>query len=205
MTRWYLIAGLVVATFLAFWGLEYEELLQPNLPPELSDRPNLYLENARISQFGSHGLHQYTISSKAISQHAATGHSTLVEPSLTFLQPGESAWYIYSKLGEIKRHLSSQNAPPSDAMGPRTSIHFTGQVRLSRGRNNQTLMELHGESLTIFPELKRVESNEPVIIKTSSSNVRAASFECDLEQNFLQLRSSTDQRVHFVILPKTRI
>jgi len=205
MIRWYLIAGLVVATFFAFWGLESEETLHRTLPPELSDRPSLYLENARISQFGSHGLNRYTISSKAISQHTATGHSTLVQPSLTFHQPGESPWYINSELGEIKRHLSAQNAPPGDAIGPGTSIHFTGQVRLSRGRNNQTLMELQGESLTIFPELKRVESNEPVIIETSSSNVRAASFECDLEQNFLHLRSSTDQRVHFVILPKNRI
>jgi lipopolysaccharide export system protein LptC len=124
---------------------------------------------------------------------------------LTFHQPGESPWYIYSELGEIKRYSSAQNAPPGDAIGPGTSIHFTGQVRLSRGRDNQTLMELQGESLTIFPELKRVESNEPVIIETSSSNARAASFEFDLEQNFLQLRSSTDQRVHFIILPKTRI
>ena len=205
MIRWYLIAGLVVATFFAFWVLESEEMLHRTLPSELSDRPNLYLENARISQFGSHGLNQYTISSKAIGQHGATGRSTLVQPSLTFYQPGESPWYIYSDLGEIERYSSAQNAPAGDAAGPGTLIHLTGQVRLSRGLDNQTLMELHGESLTIFPELKRVESKEPVIIETPSSNARAASFECDLEQNFLQLRSSTDQRVHFVILPKTRI
>ena len=33
MIRWYLIAGLVVATFFAFWGLEAEETLHLTLPP----------------------------------------------------------------------------------------------------------------------------------------------------------------------------
>ena len=205
MMRWGLIAGLIVVVFSALPALETEDISQIALPPELSDRPNLYLENARMSQFDSLGLNQYTLSSDAISQHAATGQSTLLQPSLTFHQPGESSYHIHSQLAVIESNLGTENMAPDSRIGPEQSIHFTDQVQLSRDSHNQDLIKVRAGSLWMFPQLKRVESNGPVIIETSSVNARAASFEYDLEQNYLQLRSSNEQRVHVVILPKTRI
>lgn len=205
MMRWYLAAGFMVAIFVVLWGLEIQEVRQRVLPRELSELPNLYLENANVSEFNSAGLSQYTLSSDAISQHTATGRSTLVRPSLTFHQPGESPWHIDADLGVIEGNVSDVGSLPDDKVGSTPSIRFTGQVRLSRRDNDQEFIEFRSESLRIFPELKRVESNEPVMIETSSSNARAAGFECDLEQNYLQLRSSTKQRVHVVIHPQTRI
>ncbi|MEE3279963.1 MAG: LPS export ABC transporter periplasmic protein LptC [Pseudomonadota bacterium] len=205
MMRWHLVAGLMIAIFFAFWSPETDEISQSDLPPELSDRPNLYLENAKVSQFDSVGFIQYKLSSKAISQHVGTGRSTLLQPSLTFRQPGDFTWHIYSQLGVIESNLSAQNIAPNGTIHSEQSIHFTDHVRLSRDGNSQASIELHARSLWMFPQLNRVESNGPVIIKTPSISARAASFECDLEQNYLQLGSSNEQRVHLVILPKTQI
>ena len=205
MIRWYVIGGLVATGFFAFNGIKAKDMLQSPLTRELSERPNLYLENAIMNEFSSLGLNEYTISSVEIRQDAATGQSTLIRPFLTFHEPGNNPWYMHSELGVFGLQKMNQTTATKGVISSKQSIHLSGQVRLSRSGDDSAFIRLRSNSMTIFPELKRVQSNDPVIIETSSSNVRAASFECDLEQSHMQLRSSIDQRVHVVIHPKTRI
>ena len=87
MIRWYVIGGLVATGFFAFNGIKAKDMLQSPLTRELSERPNLYLENAIMNEFSSLGLNEYTISSVEIRQDAATGQSTLIRPFLTFHEP----------------------------------------------------------------------------------------------------------------------
>ena len=205
MIRWYVIGGLVATGFFAFNGIKAEDMLQSPLTRELSERPNLYLENAIMNEFSSLGLKEYTISSLEMLQDAATGQSTLIRPSLTFDEPGNHPWYMYSELGVFRPQKMNQSTATKGVISSTQSIHLSGQVRLSRSGDDSAFIRLRSNSMTIFPELKHVQSNDPVIIETSTSDVRAASFECDLEQSHMQLRSSIDQRVHVVIHPKTRI
>ena len=205
MIRWYAIGGLVVTAFIAFNGMDSEKIFQNPLSRELPERPYLYVQNARMNEFNSFGLNQYTISSVGIRQDTATGQSTLIRPSLTFHEPGKNPWYVNSERGIFDLEHIDQSTARAGVVSSKGSIHLDGKVRLSRSGDARTFIRLQSSSMTIFPELKRVQSSDPVIIATSSSDVRAASFECDLEQNHLQLRSSIDQRVHVVIHPKTHM
>ena len=205
MIRWYVIGGLAVTVFFAFNGMKTKEISQSPLSRELSERPSLYLENAVMNEFDSLGRNEYTISSVEIRQNAATGQSTLIRPFLTFHAPGNAPWYMHSELGVFGLQKMNQTTATKGVISSKQSIHLSGRVRLSRSAGDPAFIRFQSNSMTIFPGLKRVQSNDPVIIETSSSNVRAASFECDLEQSHMQLRSSIDQRVHVVIHPKTRI
>ena len=100
MIRWYLIAGLVVATFFAFWGLESEEMLHRTLPPELSDRPNLYLENARISQFGSHGQNHVRLAECNIDIATTEIKQSRVDLETKFGHPIEHFCYPYGNYND---------------------------------------------------------------------------------------------------------
>ena len=62
MIRWYVIGGLVATVFFVFNGIKTQEILQSTLTRELSERPNLYLENAIMNEFSSLGLNENTIS-----------------------------------------------------------------------------------------------------------------------------------------------
>lgn len=190
------------------------------LPPELQEEPDFYVEDARIEQYGADGALEYDLESVAIS-HFENEHLTrLSRPRLQLYEQPNPPWRARANFGYIRSQAAEkQSATDTDADSDvdaataaqptvvpmagaaQDQIFLREDVRLEQAFADGTFLELKTDALYVYPDRQFAQTDRAVIIDTEMSRTTAASFEGQLDTNWIRLTSSTDQRVHIIVLP----
>jgi len=219
-----LLLWLIFNSELITTRVKSENKARKPLPPELEGEPDVFMENATITQFSSNGTPKYQLYSQQL-RHFEQEHLTrMVEPKMTLYAKQETStdannkmqgkpnppWIIQSKHGYIRQRLISAAAAPKQTSEIAGSSQLTNHqeivflrenVKLSRAASSSTGMVLSTQTLYVYPHRQFAETDQPVTIDSRMGRTRAAGFTGDLKTGIFSLTSSKRQRVHTIVLP----
>ena len=190
--------GLVVGALLAvgallltFYFAPWRGTVPPGkLPPELAEEPDLYMQQAKITQFQDDGTIQYRLAAREIHHFEADGHTRLLKPDLELHDDPQPPWHITSKHGEIH---GTARAPGGERVLLRDSVvvHQDGP--------GADYLTIRCEALDIYPERKYAETEGDVMIDTDVGRTAARGLQADLARGSMKLSSGTDAAVHTIV------
>ncbi len=194
MQRWYWGGGAAAAFVLVLVLLASEAPPAPELPPELRDEPDVYIDGAVITQYREDGGIRYRIESDEIRRYERDGLATLDRPLLDLHRPAAPPWRVRAESG-VLRTVPGPSGPPEE------QLLLRGDVVLQRDLGDGGTLVLSTALLYLYPERQYARTDRPVMIETPGRRSTAAGFEGDLERGWMRLSSAPGQRVHIVVAP----
>ncbi len=185
-------ALLAVGTLLlTFYFAPWRGTVPPGkLPPELADEPDLYIEEARVTQFQDDGTVQYRLAARQIRYFQDRRFTQLLSPDLELHDGSEPPWRLKSERGEIH---GSADAPGGERVLLRQS------VVVQHDEPGQGPMTIRCEALDIYPERRYAETEGDVMIVTDIGRTAARGLHADLTRGWMRLSSDTDAAVHTIV------
>ena len=165
-----------------------------DLPAELADEPDLYIEGAIITQFREDGKLKYRLASEAIRHFELEKLTRLRAPELDLYGTDTPPWHLASDRGYI-RDRPSLSGEVEEVVFLRESVSVRQQFKDGRYTN------LHAPSLYLYPDRQYVETDQDVMIDTEVGRTLAVGLEAHLERGLLKLSSTAEHRVHTIVLP----
>ncbi|MDH3641826.1 MAG: LPS export ABC transporter periplasmic protein LptC [Gammaproteobacteria bacterium] len=197
-TRWWaawVAAGaLLGAAGLWLWDPLATPPVVQALPDELAGEPDLYMEDALITQYQPNGSMKYQLQSTRIRHFERDNLTRLAAPVLTLHNPNQPPWKIDSHQGYIRRR-ANENGTPEEVVFLRRDVGV--EQRYEDGRR----LRIESPSLYIYPDRQFAETQQAVMIDTEVGRTTAVGLRGDLQRGLLKLFSSTQQRVHTIVLP----
>ena len=189
-----LAAGVLLAVgalLLTFYFAPWRGTVAPGeLPPELADEPDLYMEQARITQFQDNGSIQYRLVAREIRHFEAERFTRLLEVDLELHNDPDPPWRITSERGEIR---GAAAAPGGEQVLLRDSV-VVHQEDADSGR-----LTIRCNTLDVYPERKYAETGGDVMIETDVGHTTARGMQADLMRGSMRLSSGTDASVHTIV------
>jgi lipopolysaccharide export system protein LptC len=164
------------------------------LPEELADEPDLYMENAIITQYQPTGEMKYQLASYQIRHFERDNLTRLAAPTLTLHNTTQPPWQVESDHGYIRRRANPDGAPEE-------VVYLRKDVALEQRYADGRRLRLESPSLYIFPDREYAETAQNVMIDTDVGRTTAVGLRGDLQRGLLKLSSSAQQRVHTIVLP----
>ena len=154
--------------------------------PQLSiNEPDLYMEDASISQMNKAGRRTSVISAKRFTHYPLTDVTTLQLPSIQLLDVGkQSPWSISS----IEGRLLGVSEYREEAVELWKTV--TAEKITSEGATR-----LVTETLSVFPDQNLAESDSVVTILTRDTKTTAAGVRAFFDKDLFIFRSSDERRV----------
>lgn len=165
------------------------------LPPELADEPDLYMEDATITQYQKDGSLKYQLISAEIRHFEADHLTRLKAPFLKLHNPGKPPWNVSSAHGYIRKR-----ALPSGAT--EEVVFLRENVLLEQRYEAGQHVKLTCSSMYLYPDRQYAETDQDVMIDTEVGRTQAIGMQGDLQRGLLNLFSKSDQRVHTIVLPE---
>ena len=158
--------------------------------PQLSiNEPDLYMEDASISQMNKAGRRTSVISAKRFTHYPLTDVTTLQLPSIQLLDVGkQSPWSISS----IEGRLLGVSEYREEAVELWKTV--TAEKITSEGATR-----LVTETLSVFPDQNLAESDSVVTILTRDTKTTAAGVRAFFDKDLFIFRSSDERRVETTI------
>ena len=158
--------------------------------PQLSiNEPDLYMEDASISQMNKAGRRTSVISAKRFTHYPLTDVTTLQLPSIQLLDVGkQSPWSISS----IEGRLLGVSEYREEAVELWKTV--TAEKITSEGATR-----LVTETLSVFPDQNLAESDSVVTILTRDPKTTAAGVRAFFDKDLFIFRSSDERRVETTI------
>ena len=103
-------------------------------------------------------------------------------------------WKIQAKNGTVRQETY-------DSDKQREVVELSRDVHLNRKLNNGHLLELHADSVKIFPDMQLVVGESAVTISTPTVKSTAGKFEASMNDQWLRLYSSDEHQVKITIFP----
>lgn len=179
--RWGLLPILLVPVVVSFWPQSQVLVSEQEESDEVmvSNAPDYYLRDAKMSALDEHGRLLYQIRSKEL-QHYPDQSATASELEMDYFGP-EGRWQL--------------TAPRGDARGDRNELLLSGGV-VARGRSNenqpQTTMRM--DSARLLPGEMQLDTDDPVRIDDPSRRVRATGMTMNIDKDVVKLKKNV--RVH---------
>lgn len=164
------------------------------LPDELADEPDLYIEDALITQYLSTGAMKYQLESKQIRHFDNTNLTRLAEPILTLHHESQPPWKITAEHGYVRER-------PNAGGTAEEVVYLRRDVTLEQVYEDGRRLRLESPYLYIFPDRQYAETEQAVMIDTDVGRTTGVGFRGDLQRGLLKLSSSEGQRVHTIVLP----
>ena len=165
------------------------------LPPELADEPDLYMEQAVITQFRSDGVLKYRLAASEIRYFENQGLTRMTEPDLNLHNDTQPSWNLKSKHGYVRQR--------DTAAGVAEEVVFLREdVELSQQFKDGRHLDLRSATLYLYPDRQYAETDQDVMIDTDVGRTVAAGLKGDLENGLLNLVSNQTQNVHTIVLPE---
>ena len=147
--------------------------------------PDLFMETAEISQFGSSGELAYRIRAINIVHYPDDDHTLLSAPRLTLYRADEPPWEISAERGRIIGGTGLLDAGALSSQGDRAepgreTVHLSDDVVIQRQRPGEGFIELRTSYLTLLPGREYAETQRPVIIDTESGRTTAEGLRANL-------------------------
>jgi lipopolysaccharide export system protein LptC len=193
MNRWpwllVIFGGLALFVSLSDW--KHSEVA-PGEAPAAAGEPDLYMENATITQYGEDGAVHYRLVSSEVRHFEAESLTRLLSPTMTLFRAPQPPWFARSNQGFVR------DADPAEKTAGET-IFLRDDVHLVQQEPNR--IEITTPSLHVYPARQFAETDQPVMIETASGRTSAVGMSGDLNTSLLKLSSSTSERVHTVVQP----
>jgi LPS export ABC transporter protein LptC len=197
-TRWW--AGAVTTAALVVAALLLVEPFAPTpepleLPAELLGEPDLYMEDAIITQYQPDGTMKYQLASHQIRHFERDNLTRLTAPRLTLHSQTQPPWTVESDHGYVRRrtnHLGDSEE----------TVFLRRNVKLEQRYDDGRHLRLESPSLYIFPDAQYAETDQNVIVDSDISRTMGVGLQGNLQHGVLKLFSSEQQRVHTIVLPE---
>ncbi len=164
------------------------------LPEELADEPDLYIEDATITQYLPGGAIKYVLVSSQIRHFDQTNLTHLAMPTLTLHQSARPPWKIKSDRGFIRQRPGATGATEE-------VVYLRRNVALEQRFEDGRRLRLESPYLYIYPDRQYAETDQAVMIDTDVGRTTGVGLRGDLKRGVLKLSSSGRQRVHTIVLP----
>ena len=205
-----LISVLLAAGLLWLRDQNEDQALGQDLPEELRDEPDLYVNDAVIHQFRASGARKYMLQASVIKHFNNSELTRLEQPDLLLEpttknetagdnpafdsnRPGSSPWRATSDFGYVRKR------PGSD--GVIEEVVFLRQnVELSQTQEPPRYLSMKTRALYLYPDREYVETDESVTIDTHTGRTKAETLRGDLQTGVLHLTGETTQ-VQTIVLP----
>ena len=186
-----LLTGCVAIVFL----LRDTDEASTDAPSEIffSEEPDLFMEDAIVTQYQNDGSLKYELVSNRIRHFEDRNLTRLDSPDLQMYQTDNPPWSARADEGEIKYQPARGNIKEE-------VIYLHQNVYLEQARGER-FISLTSEDLTIYPERQYAETDQAVMIDTNAGRTKAVGLAADLERSVLELSSNETQRVHSIVLP----
>ena len=189
-----LAAGVLLAVgalLLTFYFAPWRGTVAPGeLPPELAGEPDLYMEQARITQFQDDGSIQYRLTALEIRHFEEERFTRLLQPDLELHNDPDPPWRVTSKRGEI-HGVAGTAGGEQVLLRDSVVVHHAGP--------DAGYMTIRCDSLDVYPERKYAETEGDVMIDTDVGRTAARGMQADLTRGSLKLSSGTDAAVHTIV------
>ena len=154
--------------------------------PQLSiNEPDLYMEDASISQVNEAGRRTSVISAKRFTHYPLTDVTTLQLPSIQLLDVGtQSPWSISS----VEGRLLGVSEYREEAVE-------LWKVVTAEKISQECATRLITETLSVFPDQNLAESDSAVTILTRDTKTTAAGVRALFDKDLFVFRSSPEHRV----------
>lgn len=165
-------------------------------PPsqEFVDEPDLYMEDAVITQYRPAGDIKYKLAADQIRRFENDNLTRLVEPRLQLYRDVQPPWVVASRHGYVRNR-------PNAAGTPEEVVFLRENVVLSRHYDDGRHLRLQTPSLHVFPDRHYAETDQNVMIDTDVGRTTAVGLKGDLQRELLFLSSTARERVHTIVLP----
>jgi lipopolysaccharide export system protein LptC len=160
----------------------------------LPDAPDLYMEDARITQYGEDGVVQYRLDSSTIRHFDRENLTRLEAPTFELKRADASPWFVRSAHGYIR--YRTQSPPPQEEV-----VFLRDNVELEQRAADGEFVKLTTDAMYVYPDRRYAETDRPVMIDTNSGRTTAVGLQGDLGRGLLKLFSAGDAKVHTIVLP----
>ena len=155
--------------------------------------PDLYMLNALITQFTKTGSRQHKIRAERLTHFPLTDITTLKMPTMTMYsdQKDSKPWDIRADHGRLLPKVQVREE----------IIELWQQVLARQIDNDGNFINIQTDSLTVYPEMDYLETDQTVRIDDNSGRTIAGGMKAYLQQGRFVFFSSDDQRVTTILLP----
>jgi lipopolysaccharide export system protein LptC len=164
-----------------------------DLPEDLLGEPDLHMRDALITQFTARGTMKYQLASRRIRHFESDELTRLTAPNLSLYSTSQPPWQVSSDHGYIRQ--SRAQRPPTEV------VFLRENVQLKQEYDDGRHIRLNSPALYLYPDRQYAETDQDVIIETNVGRTKAVGLEGDLQSGLLNLFSSSEQRVHTIVLP----
>ena len=194
-SKWFWLLTVLGAIVLVFWLSPWREATPPAaLPEALSDEPDLYISQAKITQFQVSGMINYKLFAQEIRHFQKDDLTKLFSPHLVLHNEDKPPWDVSALKGFIRKEES-----PTGEM--EEVVYLEQEVVMEHERGNDTYLRVKSETMRLYPDRKFAETEQDVIIDTNVGRTKAGALKGDLANGVMHLFSSKTQRVQTIILP----
>ena len=163
-----------------------------NEHPTAAGEPDLYMDKATVTQFGDDGSVRYRLVSTEIRHYEDERLTRLVSPTMTLFRAPQPPWFARSKQGFV-RDTRDADGNTEEVIFLRDDVHLVQQ--------EPNRIEITCAALRVYPSRQFAETDQPVIIDTSSGRTFAVGMSGNLNTSLLKLSSSASERVHTIVMP----
>jgi lipopolysaccharide export system protein LptC len=185
------LAFLLVAATGINWYLDSADSESGKTAIQQND-PDLYMTNARLTQFDLGGNLQHSIRASRFTHYPASDVTVLTKPDITLYKDDAPPWKIRSNAGRIL----------PDNYNQETTLELWDSVLVERTNKEGGFVNIRSEDLTVLPELDYAETDQAVIIDDNSSRTTASGMKAYLKSGRFLFYSNLQQRVNTTILPR---
>jgi lipopolysaccharide export system protein LptC len=185
------LAFLLVAATGINWYLDSADSESGKTAIQQND-PDLYMTNARLTQFDLGGNLQHSIRASRFTHYPASDVTVLTKPDITLYKDDAPPWKIRSNAGRIL----------PDNYNQETTLELWDSVLVERTNKEGGFVNIRSEDLTVLPELDYAETDQAVIIDDNSSRTTASGMKAYLKSGRFLFYSNVQQRVNTTILPR---
>jgi lipopolysaccharide export system protein LptC len=184
-----------IVVYLAPWT---EDAGDATIPEALKAEPDLYLRNARITQYQHNGLLQYELASEQILHFDDRVSTELTRPHLLLYNDPTHPWDIKAQTGRVEL-VPVKGRPENDST--EEVVYLSGDVVMDT-TNLKSRVTLRSQAMTIYPDRQFVETDQSVTIDTDIGQTLAQGMQGDLQGGLLKLFSIPGSKVQTTVHPQ---
>ena len=193
MNRWSWLLVVFGCLALLFSLSDWRHIdVAPSEQPAAAGEPDLYMEKATITQFTEDGTVSYKLLSSEVRHYEDDRITRLVAPTMTLFRAPQPPWFARSNEGFV-RDTDAADGKTAEVIFLRDDVHLE--------QREPTRIEIMTPTLYVYPDRQFAETDQPVIIDTTSGRTTAVGMSGDLNTSLLNLSSSASERVHTIVLP----
>ena len=179
------------------WWFGRDEPNRPGraeLPEELADEPDLYMQAATITQFEPDGSLQYELVAAQIRHFEHDQSTRMSEPVMDVYNPDQPPWHVESREGFIEQRQTGETLTEV--------VLLREDVVLTQMYPDGRFVTVRSKALDVYPETKLADTDQGVIIDTNTGQSLADGLRANLELGSMALSRSSDSRVRTTIQPE---